>query len=215
MHVTAEDNSPVFATLFLPSPLFCAHTYLHFTHCSCTTVCTYSHTHTYTYIHLTAFIFPSLTAMGAVGCMNNLTFGDDTFGYYETIAGGAGAGPTWEGTSGVHTHMTNTRITDPEILEKRYPTLLREFSLRKGSGGMGRHKGGDGVRRVIEFLRPMHVGILSQRRAFQPYGMYGGGAGERGRNLLQTSEKTVSLGGNNAVREALLPSHISSFPPPF
>uniref|UniRef100_A0A7S3G9C2 5-oxoprolinase n=1 Tax=Palpitomonas bilix TaxID=652834 RepID=A0A7S3G9C2_9EUKA len=160
-----------------------------------------------------------LKAFGACaasqGCMNNLTFGDDTFGYYETIAGGAGAGPTWEGTSGVHTHMTNTRITDPEILEKRYPTLLREFSLRKGSGGIGRHKGGDGVRRVIEFLRPMHVGILSQRRAFQPYGMYGGGAGERGRNLLQTSEKTVSLGGNNAVREALLPSHISSFPPPF
>ena len=69
--------------------------------------------------------------------MNNLTFGDDTFGYYETIAGGAGAGPSWHGKSGVHTHMTNTRITDPEILERRYPVLLREFNLREGSGGKG------------------------------------------------------------------------------
>lgn len=87
------------------------------------------------------------------GCMNNLTFGDSTMGYYETIAGGAGAGGTWDGCSAVHTHMTNTRITDPEILERRYPTILRQFSLRLGSGGGGFHRGGDGVIREIEFTR--------------------------------------------------------------
>lgn len=85
--------------------------------------------------------------------MNNLTFGDSQFGYYETIAGGSGAGPTWHGKSGVHTHMTNTRITDPEILEQRYPVLLRQFILREGSGGDGQFKGGDGVVREIEFLK--------------------------------------------------------------
>jgi 5-oxoprolinase (ATP-hydrolysing) len=85
--------------------------------------------------------------------MNNLTFGDGQFGYYETIAGGAGAGPTWHGKSGVHTHMTNTRITDPEVLEQRYPVMLRQFSLREGSGGAGKYRGGDGVVREIEFLK--------------------------------------------------------------
>jgi len=85
--------------------------------------------------------------------MNNLTFGDGQFGYYETIAGGAGAGPTWHGKSGVHTHMTNTRITDPEVLEQRYPVILRRFTLREGSGGQGQFKGGDGVIREIEFLK--------------------------------------------------------------
>ncbi len=87
------------------------------------------------------------------GCMNNLTFGDETMGYYETIAGGAGAGPSWHGCSGVHTHMTNTRITDPEILERRYPIVLRQFSLRKGSGGDGYYRGGEGVTRELEFMR--------------------------------------------------------------
>lgn len=87
------------------------------------------------------------------GCMNNFTFGDNTLGYYETIAGGAGAGPTWPGQHGIHTHMTNTRITDAEILELRYPVILREFSLRRGSGGRGHFPGGDGVVREVEFLR--------------------------------------------------------------
>ena len=134
--------------------------------------------------------------------MNNLTFGDSTFGYYETIAGGAGAGPTWHGASGVHTHMTNTRISDPEILEKRFPVILRRFGLRKGSGGNGMWRGGDGVVREVEFLRPLHVSILSERRAFQPYGMVGGDAGSRGLNLLhrKVSGRTVSLGGKNTVR---------------
>ncbi len=84
--------------------------------------------------------------------MNNLTFGDADMGYYETIAGGAGAGPGWHGRSGVHTHMTNTRITDPEILERRYPVVLHEFSLRPGSGGAGRWRGGDGVVREVRAM---------------------------------------------------------------
>lgn len=84
--------------------------------------------------------------------MNNLTFGDTELGYYETIGGGAGAGPNWHGRSGIHTHMTNTRITDPEILEQRYPVILREFDLRENSGGLGQYKGGNGIiRKVIEF----------------------------------------------------------------
>jgi 5-oxoprolinase (ATP-hydrolysing) len=130
------------------------------------------------------------------GCMNNLTFGDKKFGYYETIAGGAGAGPTWEGRSGIHTHCTNTRITDPEILERRYPILLREFSIRKGSGGKGKHRGGDGVIREMEPLRPLIVSILSERRVLQPYGMCGGEPGTCGRNLLiRNNGVTVNIGG--------------------
>ena len=84
--------------------------------------------------------------------MNNFTFGNERFGYYETIAGGAGAGPSWNGCSGVQVHMTNTRITDVEIMERRYPVLLCQFSLRQGSGGAGEHRGGDGVIREVEFL---------------------------------------------------------------
>ncbi|KKK12268.1 hypothetical protein ARAM_002686 [Aspergillus rambellii] len=151
------------------------------------------------------------------GCCNNLTFGTDSkqhpetgevtpgFGYYETIAGGSGAGPTWTGESGVHVHMTNTRITDPEILEKRYPTLLRQFTLRPGSGGKGLHPGGDGVVREIEFLTPMECSILSERRVHRPYGLEGGEPAETGLNLwitqdLETGEDhTVNIGGKNTV----------------
>ena len=127
------------------------------------------------------------------GDCNNLTFGfggnlkgeSETkgFGYYETIAGGSGAGRDWEGTSGVHTHMTNTRITDAEVFERRYPVILREFALRKGSGGLGQHNGGDGVVRDIEFRIPVQVSILSERRVFRPYGLHGGGDAMCGRNL--------------------------------
>lgn len=107
--------------------------------------------------------------------MNNLTFGDENFGYYETIAGGHGAGPGWNGQDGVHTHMTNTRITDPEILELRYPVALRKFIIRDGSGGKGKFKGGDGLIREIEFLKDdIEVGVLSERRAVAPYGLKGG-----------------------------------------
>ncbi len=143
-------------------------------------------------------------AAASQGCMNNLTFGNDRFGYYETIGGGAGAGPDWHGQSGVHTHMTNTRITDPEILERRYPVLLHEFSLRSNSGGSGRCRGGKGLVRDIEFLEPMKVSILSERRVLPPYGLHGGGPGKRGRNLfIRNNGKTISLGGKNQIRACI------------
>jgi 5-oxoprolinase (ATP-hydrolysing) len=124
-------------------------------------------------------------AAASQGTMNNLLFGDGTFGYYETICGGAGATSQRSGPSAVHTHMTNTRITDPEVLEKRYPVRLHAFHIRRGSGGNGQHRGGDGAVRVLEFLRPLAVSILSQRReGFVPYGLAGGSAGLEGRNIL-------------------------------
>ncbi|KAL4891640.1 Hydantoinase B/oxoprolinase-domain-containing protein [Aspergillus ambiguus] len=138
------------------------------------------------------------------GCMNNFTFGIDGangFGYYETIAGGSGAGPTWNGTSGVHTNMTNTRITDPESLERRYPVILRRFSFRSGSGGKGACTGGDGVIRDVEFRLPMSASILSERRSFAPYGMEGGGHGLRGKNtwVCGKNERVVSIGGKGSI----------------
>jgi 5-oxoprolinase (ATP-hydrolysing) len=120
--------------------------------------------------------------------MNNLTFGDDTYAYYETIAGGAGAGPGFDGASGVHTHMTNTRITDPEVLESRFPVRLVTFALRKNSGGRGRTRGGDGIVRELEFLRAARVSILSERRVCSPFGLAGGSPGAPGRNLLNGVE---------------------------
>ena len=105
------------------------------------------------------------------GTMNNLTLGDEQFGYYETICGGAGAGLGFDGESAVHTHMTNTRITDPEILEARYPVVVKEFSIRRGSGGAGVWRGGDGVVRELEFLRPLDVSLLAERRTTAPFGL--------------------------------------------
>ncbi|KAJ7182743.1 Hydantoinase B/oxoprolinase [Mycena crocata] len=131
-------------------------------------------------------------AAASQGCTNNLTFGAGGkdkdgnniagWGYYETIAGGSGAGPTWHGTDGVHTHITNTRIGDVEILERRYPVLLHRFGLREGSAGKGKFRGGEGVVRELEVLEPMQVSIMSERRTRQPYGMEGGGPGASGRN---------------------------------
>ena len=131
--------------------------------------------------------------------MNNFTFGNNDFGYYETIAGGAGAGPTWHGKSGVQTHMTNTRITDPEILEMRYPVVLREFNYREYSGGDGKYCGGNGVIREVEFLKDdITVGLLSERRATNPYGLKGGYDGLRGKNLLiHPDGRTISYGAKN------------------
>lgn len=126
-------------------------------------------------------------AAASQGTMNNLSIGDATFGYYETICGGAGATPDGDGADAVHTHMTNTRLTDPEVLERRYPVRLREFSIRSDSGGSGMHRGGHGVIRELEFLRPVTVSMLSQRRATQPWGMEGGRPGASGRNLLVTA----------------------------
>jgi 5-oxoprolinase (ATP-hydrolysing) len=145
-----------------------------------------------------------LAAFGACanaqGCMNNLTFGDDSFGYYETIGGGAGAGPDFNGASAVQCHMTNTRITDPEILERRYPVLLREFSIRSDSGGDGHTRGGDGIVRRLEFLKDITVSVLSERRVFAPKGLAGGDDGVRGENTLErASGEIVNLGGKNSV----------------
>ena len=120
----------------------------------------------------------------AQGTMNNFTFGNDRYQYYETIAGGAGAGPGYDGASGVQTHMTNSRLTDPEVLETRFPVRVREFSLRSGSGGAGRHRGGDGLVREVEFLEPMTAAILSNHRRVAPFGLAGGEPGRRGLNRL-------------------------------
>ncbi len=124
-------------------------------------------------------------AAASQGTMNNLLFGDATFGFYETICGGAGATEGWAGASGVHSHMTNTRLTDPEVLESRYPVRLKQFGLRRGSGGAGHWRGGDGVIREFEFLKPVQVSLLTSRRGrFAPYGAAGGHDGKVGRNLL-------------------------------
>ena len=133
-----------------------------------------------------------LEALSVAGCsqgtMNNLSFGDETFGYYETVGGGSGAIDGFDGASGVHTHMTNTRITDPEVIEHRYPVRLHRFSIRKGSGGKGRWRGGEGLVREIEFLAPLEFSILSQHRVNAPYGMAGGGEGAVGRQVIISAD---------------------------
>jgi 5-oxoprolinase (ATP-hydrolysing) len=121
-------------------------------------------------------------AAASQGTMNNVSFGQHCFGYYETIAGGAGAGPTFHGASAVHTHMTNTRITDPEVIEQRFPVRIREFSVRRGSGGPGQFHGGDGICREYEFLEPLTVSLLCERRESAPFGLAGGQPGTPGRN---------------------------------
>jgi 5-oxoprolinase (ATP-hydrolysing) len=136
-------------------------------------------------------------AAASQGTMNNVIFGDETFGYYETICGGSGATADGPGASAVQVHMTNTRTTDPEILERRYPVRVREFSIRRGSGGTGFHNGGDGVVRQIGFLRPVTLSVLSERRGqHPPYGMAGGKPGAIGRNhLVRADGSIVELGG--------------------
>jgi 5-oxoprolinase (ATP-hydrolysing) len=130
-------------------------------------------------------------AAASQGTMNNVVFGDETFGYYETICGGSGATADGPGASAVQVHMTNTRLTDPEILERRYPVRVREFSIRRGSGGQGRHRGGDGVVRRLEFLRPLTLSLLTQRRGpHPPYGAGGGGPGLAGSNALLRADGT-------------------------
>jgi 5-oxoprolinase (ATP-hydrolysing) len=145
-----------------------------------------------------------LAALGvcaaAQGTMNNFTFGNERHQYYETICGGAGAGPTFDGASAVHTHMTNSRLTDPEILEWRYPVRVRRFEIRAGSGGAGAHRGGDGVIRDIEFLEPMHAAILSNRRRIPPFGLAGGAPGACGRNyILRRDGKSEDLPATASV----------------
>ncbi len=121
--------------------------------------------------------------------MNNLLFGNDRFGFYETICGGAGATQDCNGASGVHTHMTNTRLTDPEVLEAKYPARLVHFGLRRGSGGQGQTRGGDGVVRRIQFLEPVSLSLLTSRRGEnRPYGLAGGEPGAAGRNIRIDAE---------------------------
>ncbi|HEX4737285.1 MAG TPA: hydantoinase B/oxoprolinase family protein [Allosphingosinicella sp.] len=125
------------------------------------------------------------------GTMNNFTFGNARHQYYETIAGGAGAGPDFDGASAVQTHMTNSRLTDPEILETRYRVLLERFAIRRGSGGEGKHRGGDGVERCIRFREPMHAGILSNRRRVAPRGIEGGGNALAGINRVVRADGRI------------------------
>ena len=141
---------------------------------------------------ITDALFGALGAMAAAqGTMNNFTFGNDRYQYYETIAGGAGAGPGFDGASVIQTHMTNSRLTDPEILETRFPVLLEEFSIRRGSGGVGANRGGDGAVRRIRFLEAMEAGILSNRRTVPPFGLKGGAAGALGANRIERADGTV------------------------
>jgi 5-oxoprolinase (ATP-hydrolysing) len=127
------------------------------------------------------------------GTMNNFTFGNERHQYYETIAGGAGAGPDFEGTSAVQTHMTNSRLTDPEILETRLPVRLDRFAIRRGSGGQGAHRGGDGVIRAVTFLEPMRASILANRRRVSPRGLDGGSDAQPGRNWVERSDGSVEM----------------------
>jgi len=121
------------------------------------------------------------------GCMNNITFGNDRFGYYETIAGGAGAGVDrngvgFDGADAIHTHMTNTLITDPEVIERRYPVMIEEFSIRRESGGAGEYHGGNGVSRTYRFLEPVTVNLLTEHRVYAPWGVGGAESGAKGVN---------------------------------
>ncbi len=136
-------------------------------------------------------------AASSQGTMNNLLFGEDSFGYYETICGGAGATAQADGADAVHTHMTNTRITDPEVLEQRYPVRLDQFSIRSNSGGRGKHRGGNGIIRKMTFLKPVTVSLLTQRRGQNmPAGLAGGSPGKSGLNFIQYADGTEETLGN-------------------
>ncbi|MFA6071399.1 MAG: hydantoinase B/oxoprolinase family protein, partial [Janthinobacterium sp.] len=141
---------------------------------------------------ITNALYGALGAMAASqGTMNNFTFGSEKYQYYETISGGSGAGPGFDGTDVVQTNMTNSRLTDPEILEWRFPVRLDSYSIRAGSGGAGRWHGGNGGVRRVRFLAPMTVAILSNNRIVPPFGMDGGAPGALGRNYVERADGTV------------------------
>ncbi len=143
---------------------------------------------------VTDALFGAFGALAASqGTMNNFTFGNARYQYYETVAGGAGAGDGYDGASAVQTHMTNSRLTDPEVLESRFPVLLEEFSIRRGSGGAGRWRGGDGAVRRLRFLEPMQAGILSGRRRTAPFGLAGGQPGASGINRVERVSGKVEV----------------------
>ena len=150
---------------------------------------------------VTNCLFGALGALAAAqGTMNNLNFGNDTYQYYETICSGSPAGPGFPGTDAVHTHMTNTRLTDPEILEFRYPVVLEDFHVRAASGGRGRWNAGDGVRRTIRFLERMDCTILSGHRRVRPFGLDGGEAGQAGENSVRRNDGRIeTLAGCDAT----------------
>jgi 5-oxoprolinase (ATP-hydrolysing) len=154
---------------------------------------------------VTNCLFAAMKALGsAQGTMNNLTFGNARYQYYETLCSGSPAGPGFDGTAGVHVHMTNTRLTDPEVLELRYPVLLEEFSIRRGSGGQGRWSAGDGTLRRIRFLERMDCAILSSFRKVRPFGLEGGAPGECGENRVRRNNGTLERleGCDQTVLEA-------------
>jgi 5-oxoprolinase (ATP-hydrolysing) len=151
---------------------------------------------------VTDALYGALGVMAAAqGTMNNFTFGDETRQYYETLCGGSGAGPGFDGASAVQTHMTNSRLTDPEVLELRFPVLVEGFSLRPGSGGAGAHRGGDGVVRRVKFLEPMMAAILSNRRRVPPFGLDGGEPGATGANRIERADGSIERLGSTAAAQ--------------
>jgi N-methylhydantoinase B len=151
-------------------------------------------------------LYGALGVMAASqGTMNNFTFGNAKYQYYETICGGSGAGINagikFDGTDAVHTHMTNSLLTDPEVLETRYPVMVESFSLREDSGGKGKHSGGDGVIRRIKFLEPMTANILSGHRVVPPFGLNGAEPGKVGRNWVQRQNGSEEILGSTATVE--------------
>ncbi len=148
---------------------------------------------------VTDAIYGALGAMaGAQGTMNNFTFGNERHQYYETVAGGSGGGPDYDGCDAVQTHMTNSRLTDPEVLEWRFPVRVESFEIRRGSGGAGAHRGGDGVIRKIRFLEKMTCAILANRRKVAPFGLDGGASGALGRNWVERADGSVEEKGATA-----------------
>lgn len=141
---------------------------------------------------VTDALYGALNVMAASqGTMNNFTFGNERYQYYETICGGSGAGKNFDGTDAVQTHMTNSRLTDPEVLEWRFPVLLENFAIRSGSGGAGSHRGGNGVVRRIHFREPMTAAILSGHRLVPPFGLEGGAAGTVGYNRVERANGAI------------------------
>ncbi len=130
--------------------------------------------------------------------MNNFTFGNDFYQYYETICGGSGAGNNFNGTDAVQTHMTNSRSTDPEVLEWRFPVLVAKFAIRPNSGGAGKFRGGNGVIRKIQFREPMTAAILSGHRSIAPFGLQGGAPGKIGHNSIERHDGTIEILGGKA-----------------
>jgi 5-oxoprolinase (ATP-hydrolysing) len=146
---------------------------------------------------VTNALYGALGTMASGQCtMNNFTFGNGRYQYYETISGGSGAGPEFDGTSVVQTHMTNSRLTDPEVLEFRFPVRVDSYEIRSGSGGGGRWKGGDGGVRRVRFLEPMIASILSNGRLHGAFGMAGGGPGSVGENHVERADGRVETLGH-------------------